>query len=233
MKPVYRCRVCSAYTEEPVHCGRPAEPLMTGEQRLRLSKLMTTLLRHLPHEAGLRLDPQGWVGIDELVRGIRERWRNRHLYQWVTRDHVIAVALLDPKGRFQLDLARGRIRAAYGHTVRVELGYRPLSMDELPDKLYHGTVAENLASILSEGLKPMRRLMVHMTTDYSSAVETGRRHGPNVVVLVIDPRCLAKHGIPVYRASDTIYLAPSVPPNCITGKIARNPQSARKTYLHA
>ncbi len=215
MKPIYKCRVCGAYTEEPVHCGKPAQLLMTGEQRLRLSKLMTTLLRHLPHEAGLKLDGQGWVSIDELVRGIRLRWRNRHLYSWVTREHVVAVALLDPKGRFQLDLERGRIRAAYGHTVRVDLGYEPLKPSELPARLYHGTIAENLPSIMREGLKPMRRLMVHLTQDIETAVETGRRHGRNVVVLEVDPDCLTRHGIPVYRASSIIYLAPRVPPDCI------------------
>jgi putative RNA 2'-phosphotransferase len=215
LRPIYRCRVCGAYTEEPVHCGRPAELLMTGEQRLRLSKLMTTLLRHLPHEAGLKLDGGGWVSIDELVRGIRERWRNRHLYQWVKRDHILAVALIDPKGRFQLDLERGRIRAAYGHTIRVELGYRPLERGEMPPVLYHGTTVDRLGSIMREGLKPMRRIMVHLTTDPQTALETGRRHGPNVILLAVDTGCLQKHGIPVYRASSITYLTPHVPPDCI------------------
>jgi putative RNA 2'-phosphotransferase len=215
LKPIYRCRVCGAFTEEPVHCGQPAEMFMTGEQRLRLSKLMTTLLRHLPHEAGLKLDREGWVSIDELVHGIREKWRNRHLYRWVTRDHVLAVALLDPKGRFQVDLEKGRIRAAYGHTIRVELGYKPLKPSEMPPVLYHGTTADKLGSIMREGLKPMRRIMVHLTIDPQTAIETGRRHGSNVVLLTVDTGCLQKNNIPVYKASDVVYLAPRVPPQCI------------------
>jgi len=213
LKPIYRCRVCGAYTEEPVHCGEPAELLLDPHRRLRLSKLMSALLRHIPGEAGLRLDEEGWVSVDELVRAIRERWRNREMYRWVRREHVEAVAMLDPKGRFQL--RDGRIRAAYGHSVRVRLGYEPLRPGEAPRILYHGTVERFLPSIMREGLKPGRRMMVHMTTRLSDAVETGRRHGGRVVVLVIDTVCLERHGVPVYRASETVYLAPRVPRECI------------------
>ena len=214
-RPVYRCRVCGAYTEEPVHCGVPAEPLMTGEQRLRLSKLMSALLRHIPHEAGLRLDPEGWVPVDELVRGIRERWRNREAYQWVTRDHVLAVAALDPRGRFEVSSDGSRIRASYGHSVAVEPGYRPLGPGEAPRLLYHGTPRRNLASIRAKGLLPMKRRYVHLAADPSTAEEVGRRHGGDVVVLEVDTDCLRRRGVPLYRASPVIYLAPRVPPECI------------------
>ncbi len=213
MKPVYKCRVCGAYTEEPVHCGKPAELLLDPRRRVRLSKLMSALLRHIPWEAGLRLDEEGWVSIDELVEAIKTRWRNRRLYQWVEREHVEAVAALDPKGRFQL--SGGRIRAAYGHSVRVRLGYEPLRPGEAPRLLYHGTVERFLQSIMREGLKPGRRMMVHLTTRLEDAVETGRRHGGRVVVLVVDTACLERHGIPVYKASETVFLAPRVPPECI------------------
>ena len=216
VRPVYRCRE-GGYTEDPSKCRMGAELLMTGEQRLRLSKLMSALLRHLPGEAGLRLDEEGWVPVHELVRGIRERWRNRELYRWVTREHVIAVALLDPKGRFQLSSDMSRIRASYGHSVGVRLGYRPLGPGELPERLYHGTVRRNLPSIMRSGILPMRRLAVHLTDSVETAVEVGRRHGGDVVVLVVDPRCLHERGIPVYRASRVIYLAERVPPECIRG----------------
>jgi len=215
LKPVYRCRVCGEFTEEFQHCGKPAAFFMTDEQRVRLSKLMSALLRHIPHEAGLRLDPGGWVEVEELARAIRERWRRRDLYQWVTPQHVLAVAMLDPKGRFQLSSDMRRIRAAYGHSVKLELGYEPLSLKELPKVLYHGTVAERLQPIMREGLKPMRRLMVHLAARPQEALEAAKRHGGQVVLLHVDPRCLAEKGIPVYRASHVMYLAPRVPPKCI------------------
>ncbi len=211
MKPVYRCRVCGAYTEEPVHCGAPAELLMTGEQRLRLSKLVSFLLRHGPREACLEPDRYGWVRIRDLVRGIRECWRNRGAYQWVREEHILALAALDPKGRFEV--RDGMIRARYGHSIRVEYDYEPV--ESPPPRLYHGTPRRNLASILEKGLLPMKRRMVHLTLDPRDAVETGRRHGGPVVLLEVDTGCLRERGIPVYRAGKTVYMAPRVPPECI------------------
>jgi putative RNA 2'-phosphotransferase len=186
---------------------------MTGRQRLMLSKLMSALLRHIPWEAGLRVDEEGWIHVDELVKGIRERWRNRALYSWVTRDHVIAVALLDPKGRFELSPNADRIRAVYGHSIRVRIKYRV--EENPPTQLYHATPKENVKSILSEGLKPMKRLYVHLALNPSDALEAGFRHGREVVLLSIDTRCLKAHGIPVLRASPRIFLVERVPPGCI------------------
>ncbi len=211
MKPVYKCRVCGAYTEEPVHCGRPALLLMDGSRRLKLSKLVSFLLRHGPREACLEPDEEGWVGIDELVRGIRECWRNREAYQWVTREHILALAALDPKGRFEV--RDGRIRARYGHSIPVVYRYEPV--ENPPPVLYHGTLRRNLPSIAERGLLPMKRRMVHLSSDPRDAYETGRRHGPDVVVLEVDTGCLREKGIPVYRAGKTVYMAPRVPPECI------------------
>ena len=223
MRPVYKCVVCGAYTEEPYHCGRPAKLLMSGEQRLRLSKLVSFLLRHGPWEACLEPDEEGWVGVDELVEGIRRCWRNREAYQWVTREHILALAALDPKGRFEVK--DGRIRARYGHSIPVV--YRLEPERNPPPRLYHGTVRRSLPSILEKGLLPMKRRMVHMTISIRDAYETGRRHGPDVVILEVDTRCLAEKGIPVYRASRTVYMAPRVPPECIRVLGAQGPPEPR------
>jgi putative RNA 2'-phosphotransferase len=213
--PVYRCRGRGVYVEDPSLCPEGAVLVLTPEQRLRLSKLMSALLRHIPHEAGLRLDEEGWVEVAELARAIRERWRNRVLYSFVRPEHIIAVAATDKRGRFQLSPDGRRIRASYGHSVGVKLGYRSLPWSEVPRVLYHGTVRRNLGSIMEKGLLPMRRLMVHLAANRETAVEVGRRHGRDVVVLLVDTECLRRHGIPVYRASPVIYLAERVPPDCI------------------
>ncbi len=183
---------------------------MTGEQRARLSKLMSALLRHIPWEAGLRLDRHGWVGIDELVDGIRRRWRNSSQYKWVTREHVVAIALLDPKGRFEI--RNSRIRAAYGHSVRIEIDYKPVKP---PKTLYHGTVRSNLKSIMEKGLLPMRRLMVHLSLSVEDAVEVARRHGKDIVILTVSGDCLSMRGIRVYKVGKKTYAASWVPPECI------------------
>jgi putative RNA 2'-phosphotransferase len=176
---------------------------------------MSALLRHIPQEAGLKLDNEGWVSVHELVRAIRERWRNRELYQWVRPEHVVAVALLDPKGRFQLSPDKRLIRAAYGHSINVQLKYKPLRAEEAPKILFHGTVRSKLPSILREGLKPMKRIAVHLTDRLEDAIETAKRHGRDVVVLSIDSECLYSQGIHLVKAGKTVYLASRVPPECI------------------
>lgn len=210
LKDIYKCMVCGRYVEEPIHCGRKAVLVLDMRRRVRLSKLMSGLLRHYPWEARLSIDKEGWVSIDELVKGIKNYWRNKELYQWVTREHIVAIALLDPKGRFEIN--GDRIRARYGHSIDVKIEY---TIEYPIEKLYHGTTTNKLASILREGLKPMKRRFVHMTTSYSDALENARRHGVPVV-LMVDVKCLEKHDIPVYKASKNIYLAPRVPPECIS-----------------
>ncbi len=210
MKNVYRCKVCGKYVEEPEHCGKPAILILDSRRRIMLSKLMSGLLRHFPWEAGLVLDKEGWVDIDDLVRGIRERWRRKDLYQWVTKEHIIAIALLDPKGRFEL--RNNKIRARYGHSIMVTIDYK---RDNHIARLYHGTSKNILNKIAVEGIKPMKRQWVHLSLNIIDACETGRRHRGEPVTLVVNTDCLRKKGIQVYRASKSVYVVEYVPPECI------------------
>ena len=185
--------------------------------RVRLSKKMTGLLRHYGPRYGLKLDPEGWTTLHELVEALHRIPG----YQWVTTRHVLEVVRRDEKGRYEL---RGdRIRARYGHSLKINIKYREAGPGEAPPKLYHGTTRRNLPSILEKGLLPMKRQYVHLTRTMEDAVETGRRHGGDVVVLVVDTRCLQDKGITLYKASDRIYLARHVPPECIETTSALEP----------
>ncbi len=212
MKHVYKCiedgRV--RYVEDPSKCKGRVEFLMDGSRRTALSKLMTALLRHIPWEAGLKLDSEGWIKIDDLIRGIREVWRNKHLYQWVTRDHILAIAALDPKGRFEI--RDNYIRACYGHSIKADLKYKE---DTKVKILYHGTTEEAWAKIRYEGLKPGRRLWVHLSGNINDAYEVARRHGSRIVILLIDIECLRRRGIKIFKASKSVWVVKYVPPECI------------------
>jgi len=89
----------------------------------------------------LKIDREGWADLEELVESVKTRWRNKHLYQWPTAEHVLAVAALDPKGRFEV--RNGRIRARYGHSrsLNIAISY---GLDRESTTLYHGTSASNL-----------------------------------------------------------------------------------------
>jgi len=221
LKPIYKCRVCGAYTERSLHCGTPARLLLDPSSRTRLSKLMSGVLRHFPEAAGLSLDREGFADIRELVNAIRT-WEKSD-YSWVTEDHVLAIALLDPKGRFEI--RNGRIRARYGHSVRVRVEYE---MARDISALYHGTQEEKLARIRREGLRPMKRLYVHLSSSIDDAWENARRRGGVPVVLVVDAGRMLRDGIPIYKASPAVYLASYVPPRYIVRVLRGRWANARR-----
>ncbi|HDJ50799.1 MAG TPA: RNA 2'-phosphotransferase [Thermoprotei archaeon] len=207
VRPLYRCSICGTIIEESVHCGRPCVIVLGPKDRVRLSKLLSGILRHFPHRFGVKLDEEGWARIDAIVEGIRER---RPDLRHITSDVLIAIAQYDPKERFEI--LNNKIRARYGHTVRVKISYEE---DTKSKVLYHGTVRKNLKNILSEGLKPMKRQWVHLSTTIDDALTVGKRHGHDVVILKIDCNCLRSRGIKIYIASKSTRLVQYVPSECI------------------
>ena len=71
---------------------------MKQSVKTKLSKYMSYLLRHHPEKAGLSLDEEGFVGLDDLVKAISSNPR----WNWIERDHIIEIVKEDKKGRFQI-----------------------------------------------------------------------------------------------------------------------------------
>lgn len=67
---------------------------MNENEKTRLSKFLSLILRHKPHEAGIRLDENGWADIDELIEGVRNRGRN------LTPDLLREIVATDSKRRY-------------------------------------------------------------------------------------------------------------------------------------
>jgi len=173
--------------------------------RRRISRLMAYILRHSPEEFGLKPDVEGFVPLEELVNALKG------VYPDVTEEFVGEIVARDAKGRYEI--RDGKIRARYGHSFEVELDHEE---DRDARILYHGTPRRNFKRILKEGLKPMKRQFVHLTTKREEALETGRRHGRDVVLLVIDANCLRKRGLRIYKAGKNVRIVGHVPPECIT-----------------
>jgi len=212
MNDIYKCSVCDKYVETPYHCGKRAVLVLDSRRRVRLSKLLSFILRHSPESIRVKMNSEGWVSIDDLVFGIKNYWYRRENYQWVTKEHVFALVALDPKGRFEI---RGSmIRARYGHNIMLNVNIK-YEEDVNVKTLYHGTIYENLKHILREGIKPMRRKYVHLTLEVEDACEVAKRHGMNAVVLVVDAECLRKKGVKVHIASNNIRVVRYVPLECI------------------
>ncbi|NJE60426.1 RNA 2'-phosphotransferase [Thermococcus sp. 21S7] len=173
--------------------------------RVKVSRLMAYILRHSPEEFGLKPDVEGFVPLSELVRALQK------VYPDVAEDFVREIVERDAKGRYEI--RDGKIRARYGHSFPVSLNHEE---DTESRVLYHGTPRRNLERIMREGLRPMRRQFVHLSTSGSEALETGRRHGRDVVLLIIDADCLRRKGLKVYKAGKNVRIVERVPPECIT-----------------
>jgi RNA:NAD 2'-phosphotransferase (TPT1/KptA family) len=78
-------------------------------------------------------------------------------------------------------------------------------------KLFHGTTKRAWERIRKKGLLPMGRKFVHLTTKPEDALKVARRHGRNLILLEVDGNAMIRDGLPIWRASDVIYLAEKVP----------------------
>jgi putative RNA 2'-phosphotransferase len=172
----------------------------------QISKLLSFVLRHRPDEAGVTLDAQGWVAIDELLRGLAARGNP------LTRADLERVVAENAKQRFAISPDGLRIRASQGHSVEVDLGYEPV---EPPAILYHGTAAASVASILATGLERRERHHVHLSTTIDTARSVGGRHGAPVV-LVIDAAAMHRDGHVFHVSANGVWLTDEVPARYIT-----------------
>jgi len=190
-------------------CGAAGRHVLDGGRRRRLSKYVSGALRHFPDDAGLELDAAGWTPFSDLVDSVERK------YGWASRGALAAVVETDPKERFERDRRDegGRIRAAYGHSVDVTLDSDD---DAVPETLYHGTAARNLDAIRAEGLRPMNRQQVHLSESRADALEVGRRHGEDPVVLEIDAAALQDDGHDVTQRGQAVFTTDRVRPTYLS-----------------
>ena len=168
-----------------------------------LSKAMSKALRHRPERIGITLSPDGSVEVDALVRALNRRggWPRA-----ITADDVAHVVEHGSKQRFAIE--HGRIRALYGHSIPLAIAYEPARP---PAVLYHGTNQANAQSIMAEGLLPMGRQVVHLSTDMETARQVGLRHRGRLVILTVNAAGAFHDGIHFYRGNENTWLADAVP----------------------
>jgi putative RNA 2'-phosphotransferase len=174
-----------------------------GQSRaVTVSKFLARHLRHQPGRIGLTLDDAGWAEVGALLDAAARAGFP------ITREELDAAVHAPGKRRYVLDATGGRIRAAQGHSVEVELGYAPTVP---PAVLYHGTHPGALDAILAEGLRPMGRRHVHLSADVETAQQVGARRG-RPVILVVDAAALHREGHPFLLADNGVWLTDAVPP---------------------
>ncbi|WP_053751699.1 RNA 2'-phosphotransferase [Streptomyces sp. MMG1533] len=173
---------------------------MDERRTVKVSKYLSKHLRHQPERIGLILDDAGWVEIDTLIAAAAA-----HGFRF-TREELDHVVESNDKRRFAIDGTR--IRASQGHSIDVDLGLTPATP---PAYLYHGTVARSLDAIRAEGLRPMNRHDVHLSSDRETATRVGARRG-SPVVLSVDAGAMHRDGHVFHVSANGVWLTKAVPP---------------------
>lgn len=176
----------------------------TEERRLeRISKFISMILRHKPEVIGITLDEHGWADVDELIKGINETGEEIEF----SKDTLETIVKTDKKQRYSFSQDKTLIRANQGHSIPVDV---ELEKKEPPKVLYHGTGVKSVKAIQEQGLLPMERLYVHLSTDVETATNVGKRHG-TPVIFQVNTEQMQKDGYDFFQSVNGVWLTKEVP----------------------
>jgi putative RNA 2'-phosphotransferase len=175
-----------------------------GKSLTDLSRAVSHALRHEPWLYELELDDEGWTDVDALLRALAAESKK---WTGVSPEDLAAMMKAAQKQRFEM--AGGRIRALYGHSVPGKLRRAAAAP---PAQLFHGTAPGVVAKIRESGLLPMARQYVHLSVDEETALAVGRRKSAEPVLLVVAAKQAWDAGVAFYAGNDKVWLADSVPP---------------------
>jgi putative RNA 2'-phosphotransferase len=171
---------------------------MTEQQRTKISKRLSYILRHAPDSVGLILDEQGWVSVNDLVTKFGDP---------LSIEDLKEVVETNDKKRFAFNDDFTKIRASQGHSIEIDLAYEPTTP---PDFLYHGTATRFIQSIENQGLMKGSRHHVHLSLDEVTARKVGSRHG-SPIILTIKSKEMFEAGYVFYVSENDVWLTDNVP----------------------
>lgn len=165
------------------------------------SKFLSLVLRHKPEAINITLDSNGWASVKELVNNISKQDTdfNMQILEYIVKT--------DKKGRYSFNEGKTLIRANQGHSIDVDVEFKESTP---PDVLYHGTATRFIESIIKNGILSESRLYVHLSDNYNTATEVGKRHG-NPIVLTVDAKAMVSDGFNFYLSNNGVWLTKYVP----------------------
>lgn len=170
---------------------------MTEQEKKKISKFLSLVLRHAPEKIKLNLDGNGWANVDELLTKSKLKFSLENLKE---------VVRTNDKKRFSFNEDFTFIRANQGHSIDVNLNLKEVKP---PEFLYHGTVSKFIDSIRKEGLKKMNRNHVHLSHDIETAMKVGARRG-KPIILSIRSGDMNRNGVSFYQSENGVWLTENV-----------------------
>lgn len=158
-------------------------------------------MRHKPESIGLQLNEYGWADVTQLINNLNEAGKN------INFGILKEIVETDNKNRFSFDDSFKRIRANQGHSIKINLGYKP---QQPPDILYHGTATRFVDSIHENGLIKQNRHHVHLSLDIEIATNVGKRHG-KPFVFEVDTKQMHEDNHLFFISENGVWLTDYVP----------------------
>lgn len=162
------------------------------------SKQLSYILRHNPSSANIILVDGGWADTNQLIT-----------YTKMSLEELENIVNTNDKKRFEFNNDKTLIRARQGHSVEVDLKYKPTIP---PDVLYHGTSQNSTGFILTVGIEKMDRHHVHLSSDIKTALKVGSRHG-KPFVFVIDTKRMSENNKEFFKTENDVWLTEFVSPD--------------------
>lgn len=172
-----------------------------NKEFVNISKEISYALRHNPYLYDLEMDDNGYVSVEQLISCI-----NRHGEQdmEISLEDIKTIIACSYKKRWEL--CDNKIRALYGHSISIDK-----MIGNPPNVLYHGTSHKSVHSIMEQGLLPMERHYVHLSTNKETAIIVEKRRDLNPVILSVDTLMAMQDGIHFYVGNDTVWLSDEIP----------------------
>jgi len=167
-----------------------------------LSRIIAGALRHFPDKLQLGMDGHGWVEISELIKAIGT---SRSGFNWLRLHHIQALVATDMRSRYQVD--GGMIRAKYGHSIDVNLDDLPLAEE---DEYFYPVTEEEADIVLENGINPIDRKKVHLSTTIEKAVEAGSVRSDHPLILRVDGVKAREDGVEIYQATRDVCVTESI-----------------------
>lgn len=168
-----------------------------------ISRVVSHALRHEPWLYELELDDEGWVSIEELLSALRAERT-----EWSALKESDIAEMISHSDKRRHELRDGKVRALYGHSVPGRLLGQ---LAKPPTILYHGTSPGTAERVKADGLRPMTRQYVHLSTDKDTATQVGYRKSKAPVLLEVSATRAHKAGVAFYRGNDQVWLADFIP----------------------
>jgi putative RNA 2'-phosphotransferase len=173
----------------------------------KLSQVISHALRHEPWLYELELDTEGWVSLNSLVDSLRLQHKD-----WKDLSENDVVLMINSSDKRRHEILNNRIRALYGHSLPGKLKKTEAIP---PNILFHGTSPKSAETIKLEGIKPMNRQYVHLSTNQEIAYQVGKRKSSHPIILTIQSFQAYSKGVKFYEGNEMVWLSDYIAPEFI------------------